>query len=445
MNALDHAMRSDEHLAGHVSESSRLARRGLAIIVFGLLPVVAWMSFAPLSSAVIAPAVVKVDLNRRPVQHQEGGIVREVRVRDGQRVAAGEPLLVLGNVAVDADLSRIRLRLAAERAGVARLEAEQLLASTVSFPEDLAAAAAADRQVAEQIDKERALFAAQRKGLVEQTALLGEQRSRVDQEIVALRSQIASAEESLRLQRGELESHRNLRAAGYVPAARVTELEAEVADYASRVDEFRSALARAQQRIAEINLKVNALEGQYREAASDGLRQAVTRVSELEQEHRKWADASERQLIVAPAAGEVIGLKYTAPGAVIAPRETIAEVVPLGASLVIEARVRTEDIRRVHKGQQADIRLTAFNGRTTRLVTGDVVYVAGDRLVDPVTNAPYYVALIEADQAALDKAGGLELQAGMPAEVYLRGEKRTAMQYLVEPVATAARRAGRES
>src|SRR6185503_11893480 len=225
----------------------------------------------------------------------------------------------------------------------------------------------------------------------------------------------------------------------------VTELEAEVADYASRVDEFRSALARAQQRIAEINLKVNALEGQYREAASDGLRQAVTRESELEQEHRKWADASERQLIVAPAAGEVIGLKYTAPGAVIAPRETIAEVVPLGASLVIEARVRTEDIRRVHKGQQADIRLTAFNGRTTRLVTGDVVYVAGDRLVDPVTNAPYYVALIEADQAALDKAGGLELQAGMPAEVYLRGEKRTAMQYLVEPVATAARRAGRES
>ena len=432
-------------LAGHLREASRLSSRGVAVLLFGLVPAIAWLAFAPLSSAVIAAAFVKVDLNRRPIQHREGGIVREVRVRDGQRVAAGEPLIVLGDVGVDADLNRISYRLAAERAGLARLEAEQVQSNSIAFPDELVAAAATDRRIAEQLDKERALFAARRGALAEQTALLREQRARVDQEIVALRAQVASADESLRLQRAELELNRSLRTGGYVPATRVTQLEAAVADYASRVDENRSALARAQQRIVEINLKINGLEGQYRQAASDSLRDAAARLSELEQEQRKSADASNRQFIVAPAAGEVIGLKYTTPGAVIAPRETVAEVVPHEARLVVEARVRTEDIRRVHQGQSADIRFTAFEGRTTRLVTGRVVYVAGDRLVDPATNAPYYTALIETDPKSLEEAGDLELQAGMPAEVYLNGEKRTALQYLLEPLTTAARRAGRET
>jgi membrane fusion protein, epimerase transport system len=445
MNPRNPAPVPEDPLAGHVREASRLSLRGFAILLFGLLPVLTWISVAPLSSAVIATAFVKVDLNRRPVQHREGGIVREVRVRDGQRVAQGEPLLVLGDVAVSADLNRINNRLMAERASVARLEAEQVLGSAIRFPDDLIAAARTDRRLTEQVEKEQALFAARRSALIEQAALLREQRSSVDQEIEALRAQIANGSESLRLQQGELESNRNLRKDGYVPAARVTQLEAAVADYASRIQEHRSALARAQQRISEINLKINGLEGQYRQAASDQLREGASRVSELEQEHRKSVDAFDRQLIVAPAAGEVIGLKFTTAGAVIAPRETIAEVVPLDARLVIEARVRTEDIDRVHQGQDADIRFMAFNSRITKLVSGNVVYVAGDRLVDPVTNLPYYMALIETDAASLKEAGDIKLQAGMPAEVYLRGEKRTALQYLLEPVTTAVRRAGRES
>jgi len=436
---------SDDALAEHVREASRLSSRGLAIVLFGLLPILGWISIAPLSSAVIASAFVKVDLNRRPVQHREGGIVREVRVRDGQRVAQGEALLVLGDVAVDADLNRINYRLMTERARLARLEAEQALLQSIRFPDDLVAAMRSDLRLAEQIDKERALFAAQRDALSSQSGLLRAQRARVDQEIEALRAQIASGSESLRLQQGDLETNRNMRKQGYVSAARVTQLEAAVADYASRIEQHRSELARAQQRVAEINLKINALEGQYRQVASDQLREGAARLSELEQEHRKSVDASDRQLIVAPTGGEVIGLKYTTAGAVIAPRETIAEVVPLDARLVVEARVRTEDINRVHQGQQADIRFTAFNGRTTKLVSGKVVYVAGDRLVDPVTNLPYYVALIETEPASLKEAGDLKLQAGMPAEVYLKGEKRTALQYLLEPVTTGMRRAGRES
>ena len=167
-------------------------------------------------------------------------------------------------------------------------------------------------------------------------------------------------------------------------------------------------------------------------------------MQEIQQELRKSSDASSRQVITAPADGEVIGLKVTAPGAVIPPRETIADIVPANPKLVIEARLRTEDINRVQAGQAADIRFSAFKARTTKLVEGKVLYVSGDRIVDRDANQVYYTAQIEADAKSLAAAGDLKLQAGMPAEVFLKGEQRTPLQYLLEPITQVLDRAGRE-
>jgi HlyD family secretion protein len=149
-------------------------------------------------------------------------------------------------------------------------------------------------------------------------------------------------------------------------------------------------------------------------------------------------------VITAPASGEVIDLKYSTPGAVIPPRETIADVVPDDTRLMTDARVRPEDIGRIHRGQPADIRFTAFKYRSTPLVHGKVVYVSGDRLIDRATSAPYYSVLVEADAASLAVAGDLKLLAGMPAEIYLQGDERTALQYLLEPITQVLRRAARE-
>jgi HlyD family secretion protein len=432
-------------LSEHAREAARLWRRSLSILGLGLLPVVLWIAAAPLSSSVVANGFVKVDLNRRLVQHQEGGIVREVRVRDGQLVRRGEPLLVLGDVSVDANLELVRARLDAERLGVARLEAEQALATAPEFPGALIRAAREKRALAEQLEKERALFEARRSALGGQTRLLRAQRGRVAEEIAALRAQLASGGESLRLRRTELDNNRELLGAGYVSSARVGQLEAAVADYAASLEEQRSALARAQQRVAEIDLKIDALESQYRQDASDALRESASRTAQLEQELRKWTDAAERQRIVAPSSGEVIHLKYATPGAIVSPRETVAEIVPRGVPLVVEARVRTEDITRISRGQAADVRLTAFRYRATKTVAGRVAYVGGDRLIDPITQLPYYETLIETDAASLRAAGDLKLQAGMPAEVSFVGEERTVLQYLLEPITGVMRRAGRES
>jgi HlyD family secretion protein len=444
MNMSINAFAANDPLMPHVNESRRLTRCGAAVLLFGLLPVLAWIALAPLSSAVVAPAYVKVDLNRRPVQHAEGGIVREVLVRDGQHVKQGEPLLVLGDVSVDADRNRLDYQVLTERASQARLEAEQGMARAIAFPRDVIESAKNDPRLTEQMSKERALFDARRDALSGQVALLRAQREKVGQEIVALRAQIAQAIESIRFQKSELETNRRLLKDGFISATRIAQLEGTVADYGVKIEERRSELARAEQRVVDTDLRIRSLEGDYRQQASDQLKATTARISQLEQERRKSMDAWSRQIIAAPASGEIIDLKYTTAGSVIPPRETIADIVPDDNRLVTEARIRTEDINRIHRGQPADIRFTAFKYRTTKLVRAKVIYISADRLVDRATNVPYYQVQVEAEPESLAQAGGLKLLAGMPAEMYIIGEERTPLQYLVEPVTQVLRNAGRE-
>lgn len=432
------ARASGEHAA-------RLVRAGLWIVLGAIVPLGAWMIFAPLSMAVVAPAFVKVDLNRRPVQHLEGGIVRAVLVRDGQRVSAGEPVLLLGDVGVDADRNRLDYRVNVERAALARLEAEQALSKTLAFPAELQAAAQRDERVRLALAKETALFEARRHSLNSEVALMQTQRQRVEQEMEALRAQIAQAESSLALQRKDLEANRGLLKDGFISPARLAQIEATVLDYASKLEERRSELARAAQRLVDSDLRIKSLQNQYAQAASDQLKVTAARLAEIEQEQRKSDDAAARQVVAAPASGEVIDLRFTSPGAVVRPGEPIAEIVPSDVRLMIEAQIRPEDINHVHQDQNARIRFTAFKYRSSAMVTGRVTYVSGDRLVDRATNLPYYSVTILADADSLRAAGGdLRLQAGMPAEVYIEGSKQTPLQYLAEPITSTIRKAGRQ-
>jgi HlyD family secretion protein len=425
---------------------TRLVRLGWGVVLGALLPLSAWLGWAPLSMAVVAPAIVKVDLNRRPVQHLEGGIVRAVFVRDGQHVEAGAPIVQLGDVRVDAEDNRLAYRLQVERATLARLEAEHALRSTLVFPPALRQAAQADARVADALQKETALFQAQRAALTSEGALLEAQQAHVVHEITALQRQIQQAQTALALQTQELDANRALLARGLLAPTRLAQLEAVVVDYAAKLDERRSELARAEQRLVDTEYRRTALQNRYVQGASDQLKVTAARLEELEQEHRKVDDAAARQLVVAPASGTVIDLKFTSPGTVVRPGEPIAEIVPRDARLLVEAYLRPGDITHVHQGQRARLRLTAFKYRTTALVTGTVTYVSADRLVDRATNLPYYSVLIQADAQSLHTAGehDMTLQAGMPAEVYLEGATVTPLQYLLEPITAVVRKAGRD-
>ena len=425
--------------------AKRLAHAGWWMVLGAILPIGLWVSLAPLSMAVVAPAFVKVDLNRRPVQHLEGGIVRAVLVRDGQRVKAGDPVLMLGDVVVAADRNRLGYRVNVERAALARFESEQAHAKTLVFSDELLTAARQDERVKQGLQKEAALFDARRNSLASEVALMKTQRERVEQEMTALRSQIGQAESSLALQQRDLDANRGLLKSGFISRIRIGQIESMVMDYASKLEERRSELARAAQRLVESDLKIKSAQNEYAKGASDQVKVTAARLAEIEQELRKSEDAAVRQIVTAPASGEVIDLKFTSPGAVIRPGDLIAEIVPIDAKLMVEARIRPEEINHVHVDQPARIKFTAFKFRNSSMVTGKVTYVSGDRLTDRATNLPYYSVMILADADSVQSAGAeLKLQAGMPAEVYVEGTSQTALQYLSEPVTRTIRRAGRQ-
>lgn len=431
----------------HTSQehANRIIRGGWFIILGAIAPIGAWMALAPLSMAVVAPAFVKVDLNRRPVQHLEGGIVRTVLVRDGQFVNAGDPILILGDVGVDADRNRLAYRVNVERAALARLDAEQRLAKTLSFPLDLLAASEQDERIKQAMSKESALFEARRNSLESEVALMKLQRERVEQEIVALRAQIGHAVSSHGSQAQALEANRRLLKGGFIAPTRVVQLEAGLSDYAVKLEERRSELARAQQRMGDIDLKIKSVQNEYAKMASDQLKATAAQLAEIEQERRKSDDAAVRQMVPAPASGEVMDLKFTSPGAVVRAGEPIAEIVPRDAKLMIEAQIRPEEINNVQRDQRARIKFTAFKYRNTSMVTGKVTYVSADRLIDRASNLPYYSVMILADVDSVQAAGSeLKLQAGMPAEVYIDGSVQTPLQYLTAPITATMRGAARQ-
>jgi HlyD family type I secretion membrane fusion protein len=416
-------------------EARRVIRSGLAVIVAGAGAFLLWGFWAPLSGAIIAPGYVKVDLNRKVVQHQEGGIVRAVSVRDGDRVAQGQELVLLDDVRIDAQLDLLRTQLDAERAKTARLEAERSLAAKPVFPKNLIKD--------EYRTREEALFRARREALDSQIAVLRKQIRETAEEAEALAQQVAAEERALKLQKEELESNERLLAQGYVQRTRLMTLQRAVAEYEARHSERRAELSKSRQRTSELEFRVLSMRNTYVQAATDELKESATRMFDLEERIRPSRDASERQKIVAPIAGEVVGLRVFNAGSVIGPREVLMEIVPTEKRLIVEARIRPEDINHVKQGSEADIRLTAYQSRTTPLVAGTVLYVAGDRLVEQQTGHPYYTVHIDVPEKSLSDAN-LKLQAGMPAEVFIRTDTRSALDYLLAPVTTYLRRAMRE-
>jgi HlyD family type I secretion membrane fusion protein len=178
--------------------------------------------------------------------------------------------------------------------------------------------------------------------------------------------------------------------------------------------------------------------------AANELRQSTAQIFDLRERLRPTRDAEERQRITAPIAGEVVALRVTSVGAVIAPREPILDIVPDNADLIIEARLRPEDISFVRSDAPADVRLTAFRTRITPTVKGKVTYVSADRLEDREAKTSYYLAHVRVTPQALREAGDLHLQAGMPAEVFIRTTSRTALQYLLDPISGFLQKSLRE-
>jgi HlyD family type I secretion membrane fusion protein len=396
-----------------------------------------WASLAPISGAVIAAARIKVELERKTVQHSEGGIVREIKVRNGQQVRAGDVLVVVDDVRSDAELSLLEDQLRAERVRYARVNAESTLARNFTF--------AADARMAEHVEREHAQFAARRRTLDEQLDALQMQMGAARAQSAALQSQIESIRESGRLAAEELALNEKLVKEGYVPRARLLTLQRADADARSRLDESRGELALSRQRSGELQARMADARNRYQQSATDELKQSSTKLRELEERLRPSKDQVDRQAIRSPVDGVVMGLRVTAAGEVLAAGAPILDVVPSHEMLVVEARIRTQDINHVYTDAPARVRLAAFDARTTPMLPGRVTFVSPDRMSDAETGESWFAATVEVDAAALKHHPEVQLKAGMPAELFVTTSDRTLIEYLVDPITAFTNRALRET
>jgi len=426
------------------AESPRgLIRAGIGGILVLMLAVIVWAALAPVSGAVIAPGAVRVDMNRKTVQHQEGGIIGEILVRDGSRVKAGETLIVLKDMRVEAGIEMVQTQLDGEIAKAARLTAEQVWAENVSFPAELLKRAG-DVRVEELLRRETTLFRARRESYDTQLKLLRAQTSDITAEIRAREQQIKADRAAVRFTREELVSNQGLLKEGFISKVRILTLERSLADVEARLGEHEAELSAARGRVSELQLRAESLRTSMMQEAATEMQKTTVQILDLRERLRPFQDAADRQRIAAPIPGQVVGLKFTTVGAVIGPRDPILDVVPDNIELIIEGRIRPEDINYVSVGAEADVRLTSFRQRITPTVTGSVIYVSADRMEDKVDRMVYYVVHVRVTPEALAKAGDLKLQAGMPAEVFIKTAARSALLYVLDPISGFLQRSLRE-
>jgi HlyD family type I secretion membrane fusion protein len=414
-----------------------LGRRAvwLPLMVVAAL-IVIWASLAPISGAVIATARIKVELERKTVQHREGGIVREIKVRNGQKVHAGDVLVVVDDVRSDAELSLLEDQQRAERVRHARVSAETTLARDFAI--------APEQGMDEHLARERAQFAARRRTLDEQLSALQMQMSGARAQSAALEGQIESLRESAQLAAEEFRLNEKLVADGYVAKARLLPLQRSDAEARSRLGEARGELALARQRSAELQARMADARNRYQQAATEELKVSSARLREIEERLRPSKDQVERQAIRSPVDGVVMGLRVSAPGEVLSAGASILDVVPSNEMLVVEARIRPQDISHVHADSRARVRLAAYDARTTPMLSGRVTFVSPDRVTNEQGES-WFAATVEVDAAALQHHPGIELKAGMPAELFVTTSDRTLFEYLVNPITAFTNRALRET
>lgn len=420
------------------------ARAGFAVMISCVAGFFLWSATAPLASGAVASGVISPVGSRRVVQHLEGGIVQEIRVRDGDEVEAGEPLLILQDTqaaaAYDLLLEQARTLLAMQ----ARLEAEQHGREAIVFLHKLLDPS--DVRVQAIIDGQKALFARRREAFVAQKRILADRKRQYEEQIGAFEVQIESADMQLAIIEEELTGKEILLAKALTTKPELLRLERAKAALMGDRGRYLGSIAEIRQRISEIETQAISLEATRAEEIATEMEQARAEYATVAERLHASEDVLSRTVIPAPVSGRIVNLRFKSRGGVVMGGEPILEIVPTEERLLIDARVAPSDIDVIAPGLKATVHLTAYSSRSLPRIEGTVRSVSADRLTDPNTGQAYFLARVEVSReelATLDE--GISLMPGMPAEVLIVTGERTALAYLLEPFRAAFRRGLRES
>jgi len=418
-------------------------RTGMIVVGVFVIGFLGWAALAPLDSALVAQGVVVVETHRKTIQHLEGGIVSAIYVTDGQKVAAGEPLVQLDDTEAKASLSLVRGQTDALAAQQARLEAERDNADKIAFPPELLARQD-DPKVAEAIRGEQNTFDTHRATLAKQQDIYNQRISENKRIIAGLVSQQNSVEQQSQLIGQESDSVQQLYNKGLSTLPRLLQLKRQAADLGGQHGQVSEKIAQVNLDSGEDELQIVNLRNQFLNDVVKDLRDVQTKRFEALDRLHAAKDVAARLRLTAPVAGKVVGLAVHSKGAVIRPGDTVLEIVPIDDQLDVEAHVRPEDADDVHIGMTAKVNLGAYKQRRLPMITGTVTTISADRLTDQKTGQAYFNVEIAVDLNQLKDYPDIKLIPGMPVDVSLETGSRTALDYFVEPISAVFRHGMRE-
>jgi epimerase transport system membrane fusion protein len=428
-----------EHAIQLATDDRPIRRIGLSVLLFtfGILGV--WGYLAPLDSAALAPGYVTVKSHRKTVQHLDGGIVSELKAKDGDVVKAGDLLIKLDATEIKAQLDILRSQSITLSAQAARLLAERDQKPEIVFPDSLNDLN--DRQVVQAKQSEMQVFKTRKTAHEGEMAVLTQRIRQLEAKIRGLESQRKSKHELATSYNEESSDLKELLAQGYADKLRLRDIERNRAITAGELASLASDVAASHIQIGETKLEILQLEKKFQEEIAGKLSEVQAELYDVNQRLAATEDKVIRTDIKAPIGGRVLGLSVHTIGGVIAAGHPILDIVPQQEELIIDAQVSPIDIDRVHKGLSADVRFSAFKQALVPEVEGQVINLSADRITDERTGNAYYQAQIELLPESYHKLRSVELVPGMPAEVFINTGERTVFEYLMQPVTNAFKRA----
>lgn len=410
----------------------------------GFLGFVAWAGFVPLDEGISAHGAIVVESSRQVVQHLEGGIIAGLHVREGDTVAAGDPLVMLQETAMLAGRDQVLQAFAGLRASELRLLALQSGEAPDFAP--VAEIGVDSAIIAPVVTRQERLYRQQIMAFNADLAVLQARRDGARSAASLKAAQIDSAHEALEATLGQLDTTRAMYGEQMARLDQVRGLERDVAGLAGDIARLRVEQVEARTLAADIEGQIAQASAEHEQRLAEELVDVRTRLLEAQENLFAAQDRLDRSVIIAPQAGEILNLRFATLGGVVRPGEPILEIVPEGSDLIASVRVRPIDRARVVEGQTVRAQIQAYEGWATPRLLGEVVSVSADLKSDPNTGTEYYEARIRIPEEELARAGNIELMPGMPMSAFIfAGTRRTTLEYLFEPISESLFRGLRTS
>ncbi|KUM25933.1 hemolysin D [Mesorhizobium loti] len=424
------------------TRTDRITLAGYASVSVFLLGFGFWGAMAPIAGATIAPGVVAAAGQNVMIQHLEGGVVSSIKVREGDRVLRGQALIVLDPTVAQSQLNRVLKQWVAQKAEIARLEAERDGLEKIVLPRDLGAYSDAS-EFSDVFAEQTKEFQARLARYAAEQGILRQRVAALQEAIAGLRAQKDAAENQLAIVNAEAERKKQLLEKGLTNRSEYTDLLRSTAELVGQAGSLEAQIASSATQTVEARQQIERLTTSRVEDAVTELNKAQAQVADLEEQINAARSVLARTTIRAPVDGIIVRSLYNSEGSVIRAGEIAMELLPTN-ELIIEAKIKPEDIDSIRVGQGANMMLTALNVRTTPKVSGKVFYISADRLITPSTGQPYYTVRLKMTDKLPPEVRPEQIYPGMPVETFISTGERTFLTYLTKPLVDSFQRAFRE-